>query len=369
MALINNNQYGQDYKFGFLASDAPTIGSGMVVRQAEMRLAPEQVVEGYNVEGHCVAVAASKPDRRKILGTFTGYIRSSFSVADIPAMFSFNSRVFMVHDIGDVRRKGEFNEVTVEAHSFYHINSAGPSATTNDFNYYGLTNFLEDQGRLTTDIFGLQTCTARFKYPAGIGFIGAPSLFDPHPNYSWLHLEHQEIDVAPGFTIFTNGYAGIAGGLSESTPIYEMSLGVSEEQIQLHPKFITSIGGRPSAPLNGAIFVDFETGKKTTDDARGVFQEFLGIVGGERNLLGGISAFLSPNEFTWRERKVSNARPFDVSQVGYISTPVGPAPSVNFPRNWLYMGVSYEQRGLSYFINREWRASGRNGWNQIIYTP
>lgn len=369
MALVNSNQFGQAYKFGFAASDAPTIGSGMVVRQAELRLAPEQVVEGYNTEGHCVAAAASKDDRRKVLGTFTGYILNGFDASSIPTMFNFNSRVFMVRDIGDVRRKGEYNEVTLEAYSFYYISSTGPSATTTDFNYYGSTAFLEDQGRLTTDIFGLQTCTARFKYPSNTPFVSVPSLFDAHPTYGWLHVEHQEIEVAPGFLIITNGYAGIAGGLSESTPIYELALGVSEDPIETHPKFVTAIAGTPTAPLNGAVFVDFETGKKTTDDSKGVFQEFLPVIGGARNLLAGISAYLNANEMTWRERKVSNARPSDISTVGRIGTPVGPAPSLGGSRNWLFLALNYEQRGLAYFISREWRASGVSGWNNIIYTP
>jgi len=366
MPLVNSNRYGQPYRFG-INGGVPTIGSNLAIRQVELRIAPEQMIEGYNTEGHCVALAVSRPDRRKVLGSFTGYVTDSFSNTDIPAAFNFNSRTFIVRDIGDVRRKGEYSEVTVEGESYFHIDSASSAGSTPDFNYYGSEAFLEDQGRLTTDIFGLQTATARFKYPSSTPFATVPSLFDAHPNYGWLHIERQEIDVAPGFLIITNGYAGIAGGLSASAPIYELCVGVGEEPIETHPDFATTIAGTPSSPLNGAIFVDYETGKKTTDDDKGVFQEFLPIISGARNIYAGVTAFLSPDQLTWRERLVTTSRPSDISNVGHIDSPSGPAPSLGGSRNWLLMGITYEQRGIVYFVTTEWRASGPSGWITDIY--
>lgn len=367
MALINTNRYGQPYRFGFQDGDGPTIG-GITVRNAEIRQAPEMITDGANVEGHVVALAVTKPEKRKVLATFTGYVSDSFLPSDVPTMFNYSSRVFMVRDVTLPRRKGEFNEVTLEAESFFYIGSVTPSATTNDFNYFGSTAFLEDKGKLTTDIFGLQTCIARFKYPSSTAFSTLPSLFEAHPFYGWLRLERQEIDVTPGFLVITSGYAGIAGGVSESTPIYELCLGVGEEPIETHPKFQTDIAGTPSSPVHGAVFVDYETGKKTTDDEKGVFQEFLPIVGGSRNPFAGISSYLSPDQLTWRQRKVTTTRPASISDVGKIATPVGSPPSLGGgSRNWLLLAITYEQRGLVYFVTTEWRASGPTGWNSTIY--
>lgn len=365
MSLVNSDQYGQSFKFGFL--DGPTI-SGVFVRSAEIRLEHELFVTGSNIDGHAVALATSKQSKRKIVGTFRGYVSLGFTPNSVGQTFSFDSRNYIVRNISHPINKGEFAEVTIEGESFANIPST-VSAGTADIDYYGQSGFLEDAGSIQTDLFGLQTCTARFRYSVGTSFIAGGSIFDAHPLFGWLHMEKQQIDIVPGFIIFTNSYAGIQAGLSESVPIYELSLGVSEDPIQTHPKFVTDIAGTPTSPLNGAVFVDYETGKRTTDESKGVFQEFLPVISGTRNLFAGISSYLSAHESTWRERKVTTSRPSDISSVGYIQSPAGPVPGIGGSRNWLYLSLQYEQRGLVYFTCKEWKASAPGGWNTTIYNP
>jgi hypothetical protein len=191
-------------------------------------------------------------------------------------------------------------------------------------------------------VFIIKTAEAIRLYSGNSSYNTYPSLFESHPTYPWLHLEKQKVDFTPGYVVVTSGYAGIAGGQSETTHIYELCLGLGEEPIETHPKFQSEIAGSPSSPLNGAIFIDFETGKKTMDDNRGVFDRFQNTLDGVRNTFAGISAYLDLAQITWRERYVTNTRPSDGSDIGYKDTPSGPAPSVVAHAYWLYAGLTYD---------------------------
>ena len=58
----------------------------------------------------------------------------------------------------------------------------------------------------------------------------------------------------------------------------------------------------------------------------------------------------------------------DFGDVGCVDFPEGNAPQLPTGRNWLYVGLVWEQRGLTYSVKKEWRASGRRGWNNDIYS-
>lgn len=117
MALVNSNQYGASYLFGFVSSDAPTI-AGFVARSAELRYEAETFSQAQDGEGVTEAIVTTKPDKRKITGTFGGYIQSSFNPDAISASFTFSGRFYIVRNISVPRRKGEFSEVSVEAESY-----------------------------------------------------------------------------------------------------------------------------------------------------------------------------------------------------------------------------------------------------------
>jgi hypothetical protein len=126
MALVNSNQYGQNYLFGFLSTDAPTI-TGFVARSAELRYEAETFSQATDGEGVTEAVVTTKPDKRKITGTFGGYIISGFDGASIGDHFTFGSpsRFYIVRNVSVPKRKGEFTEVSLEAES-YALVTTGP---------------------------------------------------------------------------------------------------------------------------------------------------------------------------------------------------------------------------------------------------
>jgi hypothetical protein len=189
-------------------------------------------------------------------------------------------------------------------------------------------------------------------------------MFSVHPIYTFLNLERRRVSIESGWYIIQADYAGVDGS---PFAIYELCLGLGEEPIQNHPNF-GAIAGSPSSPANGAIFVDFEQQDKvSTDNDRGIFQGFLPFVGGTLNPKGGITSFLDMSQAVWRERYVSTSRPGDIAFVGHISFPSGPCPGLGSGQNWIYAGVTYEQRGLAYTVSREWRASGFRGWDPDIY--
>jgi hypothetical protein len=122
MPLVNSNQFGASYSFGFLTSDAPVI-TNFVARAAELRWEAETFAQAMEGEGHTEAIVTSKPTKRKITGTFSGYILSGFDASSIGASFTFRSRFFIVRNVSEPRRKGEFVEVSLEAESYALITS------------------------------------------------------------------------------------------------------------------------------------------------------------------------------------------------------------------------------------------------------
>ncbi len=117
MPLTNSNQFGASYLFGFLSSDAPTI-TGFVARSAELRYEAETFAQAQDGEGLTESIVTTKPDKRKITATFGGYIISGFDPESISASFSFLGRTYIVRNVTQPKRKGEFNEVSVEAESY-----------------------------------------------------------------------------------------------------------------------------------------------------------------------------------------------------------------------------------------------------------
>lgn len=125
MALQYSNQYGAAYLFGFLSTDAPTI-TGFVARSAELRYEAETFATATNGEGVTEAVVTTQSQNRKITATFGGYIISGFDGSGIGAYFTFGtptSRFYIVRNVSVPKRKGEFNEVSLEAESYVLITS------------------------------------------------------------------------------------------------------------------------------------------------------------------------------------------------------------------------------------------------------
>jgi hypothetical protein len=183
-------------------------------------------------------------------------------------------------------------------------------------------------------------------------------MFSAHPIYTWTNLERRRVQIGEGIMTITGDYAGVNG---ESAHIFELCLGIADEPIVTHPRFTSDIGGLPSAPLHGAVFLDPD-GNVTTDDAIGNFAYF-----NHSTEFAGIESYLAADQMTWRERYVSRAEP-DASHVGKISNPsFGPYGTPPGTTNWLQISCTFEQRGVCFFVTNEWRAGGRRGWNTTIY--
>ncbi len=197
----------------------------------------------------------------------------------------------------------------------------------------------------------------------------APDLGSAHPYARFCTLEKRSFTFGgKGLATVKGNYAGMSPQRGEeSPPTYELQIGTSEEPIVVHRRFATHIGGRPSAPLNGAIFIDPSTGDQTADDKLGVFDRFALWIEDEENDLAGVEAFLDANEIVWRKKYTARSRPQDLSDVGKIATPEGPEPSVNPEWNWRYNGMTYQERAHVFTVQKEWQLSGWRGWNKKIY--
>lgn len=230
--------------------------------------------------------------------------------------------------------------------------------------YFGNTSLhLRDASRITTDRYGLDTGNVVFQCRRSDWQDNRPALGAAHPFANWLACEKVTTELQPGFAQFACEYAGVNGS---TAPVYELEVGTSQEPIETHKDFVTSIGGKPSVPLNGAIFRDGE-GNITKNDSLGMFDRFLLVVGGDRNPLAGVGSYLDPGQVTWTATYCTTSRPTSLAGVGHIGTPEGGAPSLGDGRNWLYVSLSYEKRGLCYKVKKTWRASARGGWRTEIY--
>ena len=212
---------------------------------------------------------------------------------------------------------------------------------------------------------------------AGLTLEAQRPLGGAHPYRSWLYMETQQIQYLPHGARAVCGYAGVQNQYLDR-PVYECVMGMEESPIEVHPNFQT-LAGKPSAPTNGALFLDPETGSITTNDLRGIFDRFRPFVksGGStvKNPKAGIEAFLDPVA-TYRESFVSLSLP-SASGFGTVVTSLpGPGlPGVLGRRNFLYLGYTWRRRGdpngiqsrVLYEVNKEWRASGRNGWDTDVY--
>jgi hypothetical protein len=211
--------------------------------------------------------------------------------------------------------------------------------------YYGLQGlWVESLGQLHTDIYGLSTATAVYVSPAHS--MRYPQMGAAHPVWSFLYMERRTVSIEYGFCRTTCEYAGFEG---VPIPVIEYSTGVGEEPIQTHPDF-ESFAGTPSAPLNGAIFIDFETNEKTTDNGRGIFEKFWL---NPPNQFSGVTSYLMPVPC----KRITSIAPIPelVSRVGRLEG------------EWLVTGVTASRRGRIYQNVVEFRGPGRRGWNADIY--
>ena len=120
--LVKNNQFGQTYEFGLNDTDAPTI-PGMKVRMLDLTYEPEVNETAQDGEGAVESVTTSKPEKRSIKATATGYISDLTAYRTQTASFTFNGRFYIIGPVKEPRQKGKYVEGSVEAISYAGVTS------------------------------------------------------------------------------------------------------------------------------------------------------------------------------------------------------------------------------------------------------
>ncbi len=229
------------------------------------------------------------------------------------------------------------------------------------------------KGVVRMNKYGEHTATCTFKAKAESASLNLfPDKGNSHPFATWLKFTKRTISFTPGFWTCVCEYKGADtdGGLPD--PVYELSFGTGEEPIETHANFESDIGGVPSAPLNGAVFVDAQ-GNITDDDAVGVFDRFRlknPTVGGRS--FGGVESYVDMNNITWSKTYVTKTSQDQVGGEVEIQIPedggAGFQPPTFDDRDWLYLGMSSTGTiGGSATHRKVWRLSAPGGWNPDIY--
>jgi hypothetical protein len=185
-----------------------------------------------------------------------------------------------------------------------------------------------------------------------------------HPTFPTLKLSRISYNLTHAGTFYLVDYL-FEGTIDEKLPdpTYTIGTTVREEPIETHPKFeteLTGLGGKPSAPLNAAIFVD-SSGKPTNNDEKGVFDRF------GRGKYHGVTSYRERG-VTFTEVISQLNRPTAAAKVGKISTPPTAAPTLEDLANWMLVSEQIDKRGGLYQITRTWEASGPKGWDEDIYS-
>ncbi|CAB4159142.1 hypothetical protein UFOVP736_27 [uncultured Caudovirales phage] len=224
---------------------------------------------------------------------------------------------------------------------------------------------LEHSGKVKSDRFGLWTGRCRWSILATRSDL-LPLIGELHPLADWMKVEDRDITFAAGRWLVDCSYVGVEP--IDPVPVYELQRNTNTEPIETHEKFVTTIAGKPSAPLNGALFVD-EDGNPTADDKRGIFHRFrLVLESGERNPFAGMTGYLSASNTLWTKSWTSRTKPTDGGAVGKIDTPEGGPPSFS-GCTWIYSGLQFTERVDIYSVRKVWMLSAPGGWNSVVYGP
>lgn len=215
---------------------------------------------------------------------------------------------------------------------------------------------------------GLMTGSVDYMVAMGLEFSLQPRIGSPHPFVPIMKMESLTIrGKGDGWSIMECGYAGaeeeyVFGPNFQGE--YELLYSVGEEPIETHPDFATNAIAGSGAGMGDPA--NWKNGASFSPLPRGSGYRFDGFLDAS-NPKYGVTSYLDACQVTWRHTYLAYNPPNDVSRVGAVGNPSGPAPSLGGRRNWLYVSCEYVQRGNVYEIVKSWRASGRRGWDSDIY--
>jgi len=216
-----------------------------------------------------------------------------------------------------------------------------------------LTKLIPQPGRqLVFKQDGTISGQVTFKCNGAVAFSLRPKIGAPHPDFTACQCYNALVSKTEnGIAEIVCDYLGIQS--NPTPPQVEFVGGTAEEAIETHHDFVSKIGGRRGVALNGATF-DAETG------------EFLGFPPEAPNNLGGTRGYLAPGS-TVRVTFYTTSASWGLYDLGHIASPPGNVPRPPGSRNWLKVNWSRRDYGLIYQITEEYLASGKRGWNPLIY--
>ena len=181
-----------------------------------------------------------------------------------------------------------------------------------------------------------------------------------HPIYPALICDSIDVHRLPGdIAQLTVDYIGdpsayYGGVANQPTPLYTLVIEGGEEPIETFYRDGSVNFKSIATTANGAVL-----------GANGLFAGWR-----SSSAFVGITSYIRPHSI-WRMESFQKLSPTadDLNEVGYISTPSGPVPSVAAPYNWLLRTFDYQFQGAIYRYKKEWMLSGPRGWNTTIYSP
>ena len=178
---------------------------------------------------------------------------------------------------------------------------------------------------------------------------------------------------------------GVASGSVEyeqtsDEEIFNLDITTTSEPIDTHPDFKTKIGGAQGAPIHQALFEEgvfkgfpVKYSKKNDGPIGALNSRGLPAQFGDQNRMAGVTSYLNASA-TWTMSFKSDQTP-SINGLGKRMEPEGDAPTPK-GRNWLYTGFSAtftspakgdRRKKTIGTITKEWRLSGRRGWDKDIY--
>ena len=187
-----------------------------------------------------------------------------------------------------------------------------------------------------------------------------------HPDVPFVSISQSTAAITEGdLAVITCVYSGAENKEDEkANAVYTMGLSLSEEPILTHLRY-KDLDSKERDNLQMIL-----AGKEKDDEGTKLKDKIESDLGKE--VLGkierGQTSYYSPR-VTWRESWVRDkpAKADELNDIGNISDPLGPVPSLAGGRDWLLNGVTQTQDGKAFRLEMEWLASDRGGWDPEIY--
>jgi len=166
-------------------------------------------------------------------------------------------------------------------------------------------------------------------------------------------------------------------GIDPSTPTaslitYDLVNAVADEPIQTHKNFASIVTAAGLAIIEGTVTgvtasVIFANASSSDSPTSAVTGDFICFTKTASAGLAGVQSYLRP-QMVFRISYTQDSKPSTIANVGKRATPSG-APTLPSGANWLYAALNYRQIGRSgsYEVTEEYRASGPEGWNELVY--